>query len=242
MPMPKTAVVIGGTRRVGRWVSEALLIEDLVVHAVYRQDDTAAESCREELIKTGYDLAIHRVDATDDDALREVIDHIAGDARGLGVLVNCVGAAAAGSLLATSGNDLNGLWRSNVLSVHNAVRAAVPYLRINGGRIVNFLSVGADTARAFRHIPAYAAVKAALASYSRSLARELIPDGITVNCIALGITDLPAEEVPAINPVDLPSGRAVTQEDVAAAVWYLTGPASAQVTGTVINLSGGWAL
>jgi NAD(P)-dependent dehydrogenase (short-subunit alcohol dehydrogenase family) len=240
--MPTTAVVIGGTRRVGRWVSEALLIEGLAVHAVYRRDDTAAESCRDELGHAGYSLAIHRVDATDGDALLGVIDNIAGEVRGLGVLANCAGAAAAGSLLANSTADLSELWESNVLSVHNAVRAAVPYLRINGGRIVNFLSIGADTTRAFRHVPAYAAVKAALASYSRSLARELIPDSITVNCIALGITDLPAEDAPAIAAASLPAGRVVTQEDVAAAVWYLTGPASAQVTGTVVNLSGGWAL
>jgi len=239
--MSNAAIVVGGTRRVGRWVSEALLVHGLDVHAIYRADDAAAENCRRELLDAGYDLAIHRADAEREADLAAVVEDIAASA-GLALLVNCSGAAASGPLLATEPATLQRLWQSNVLTVHNAVRAAIPYLSASRGRIINFLSISADSARAFSHVPAYAAAKAMLASYSRSLARELALQGVTVNCIALGVTDLAAEGVAPQDPAALPAGRAVSQEDVAAAVWYLAGPAAEQVSGTVINISGGWGL
>jgi len=239
--MSNTAIVVGGTRRVGRWVSEALLVNGLDVHAIYRADDDAAARCRQELMDAGYELAVHCADATNDGALAQVIDNIAASA-GLGLLVNCAGRAASGPLLETEAAVLRGLWESNVLAVHNAVRAAAPYLRASRGRIINFLSISADITRAFHSVPAYAAAKAMLASYSRSLARELAEQQVTVNCIALGVTELAADGVPPHDFARLPAGTAVSQEDVAAAVWYLAGPAAEQVSGTVINISGGWAL
>jgi len=239
--MGKTAIVVGGTRRVGRWVSEALLVNDFRVHALYRGDDGAAELFRRELQAAGYELTIYRADATDNAALQQVVDGIAADS-GLDLLVNCAGQAASGTLLGTDPELLRDLWESNVLTVHNAVLAAVPHLKASRGNIVNFLSISADTERAFHQVPAYAAAKAMLASYSRSLARELAAAQVRVNCIALGVTELPAEGVPAKDTGELPAGRAVGQEDVAAALWYLIDPAATQVSGTVINLSGGWGL
>lgn len=240
--MGRTAIVVGGTRRVGRWVSEALLIEGFEVHAVYRQDDDAAERVRSELGAAGHTLHTHRADAADELAIADALQRIAGEGRDLSILVNCCGPAAQGQLLDTSSAHAESLWRGNVLAVHNAVRAAVPLMASDGGRVINFLSIGGDTARAFRQVPLYAAAKAMLASYSRSLARELAPHGVTVNCIALGATSLSPENVPAVPADSLPSGKYVVQEDVAAAIWYLIGPASAQTTGSVLNLSGGWAL
>lgn len=239
--MGNIAIVVGGTRRIGRWVSEALLVNEYEVHALYREDDAAAELCRTELQQSGYTLHTHRVDAADAEALAEVINSIAAGAE-LALLVSCAGLAASGPLLNTSTEDLFKLYESNVATAHNAVMAVMPHMRKPGGRIINFLSIGADTARAFRYVPAYAAAKAMLASYSRSLARELAPQGVTVNCLALGIAEIEPEDVPGTEAGKLPSGRAVNQEDLAAAIWYLAGPSAEQVTGTVLNVSGGWAL
>jgi 3-oxoacyl-[acyl-carrier protein] reductase len=240
--MQTVAIVVGGTRRVGRWVSEALLVQGAQVHAIYRSNEQAASQATDELAAAGLELHTHRADATDDAAIAEAVRLISGDAGRIGVLVNCAGPADEGRLLESDAAQTEALWRGNVLTVHNAAVATVPLMRGGVGRIINFLTIGADTARAFRQIPLYAAAKAMLASYSRSLARELAPDGITVNCIALGATSLPAESVPAVDAAALPTGTQVSQEDVAAAVWYLTGPASGQLTGSVLNLSGGWAL
>lgn len=240
--MQTVAIVVGGTRRVGRWVSEALLVQGAQVHAIFRQDSAAAAEAQSELGAAGHVLHTHHADATDGRAIAETVRLIAGDAGRVSVLVNCAGPAGEGRLLEHDGDQVEALWRGNVLTVHNAVAATVPLMRGGAGRIINFLSVGADRARAKQQVPVYAACKAMLENYSRSLARELAPDGITVNCIALGVTTLPFEGAPAVDTAKLPTRRAVSSEDVAAAIWYLTGPASAQTTGSVLNLSGGWAL
>jgi NAD(P)-dependent dehydrogenase (short-subunit alcohol dehydrogenase family) len=236
------AVVVGGTRRVGRWCSEALLVGGHEVYAVFRSDQASADRCAAELAAGGFTLHLRQADAADEAAVAGVIDSVAAQAGGLGILVNAAGPSLSGPASAASAAELEALWRGNVLAVHNVSRAALRYLRLGGGRIVNFLSAGTDSARSFHSIPLYAASKAMLASYSRSLARETAGHGVTVNCISLGVTDLPAEGAPAYAEDQLPTGRYVTQDDVAAALWYLTGPASGQVTGSVLNLAGGFGL
>lgn len=245
--MARSAIVIGGTRRVGRWASEALLVAGCQVQAVFRQDSAAAQEFAAELAQGGYALGLQRADVTDELQARDAVANAAQAAGGLDTLIYCPGAALTGAVMAANGAELERIWRSNVLGAHHCITAAVPYLRMAqkaeaGGRIVLFLSAGVDSAKAFRDVPLYAACKAMLYSYARSLARELAGSGVTVNCIALGVTELTADGAPAIDPARLPSGAAVTQEDVAAALWYLLGTGSAQVTGTVVNLGGGFGL
>jgi NAD(P)-dependent dehydrogenase (short-subunit alcohol dehydrogenase family) len=239
-----TAVVIGGTRRVGRWVSEALLVAGHRTYAVFRSDQAAADEAAEQLAAGGYTLHLRQMDATDEQGISSVIESIAVAEGGIGLLVNCAGPSICGRIGEVDAKQFEALWRGNVLAVHNATRAAVRFLSVNegGGRIINFLSAGSETQRSFSSIPLYAACKAMLASYSRSLARELAGQGVTVNCISLGVTNLVAEGAPGYEADQLPSGQYVTQDDVAAAIWYLSGPASGQTTGSVLNLAGGFGL
>ena len=240
--MQGVAIVVGGTRRVGRWVSEALLVEGYQVHALFRSDVSAAQSFQQKMRTAKYDAHTHQIDATKAASLTDLVQAIAEGAGGINLLVNATGAANSGSLVATSAEELTALYQGNMLSVHNAVTACVPYLRKDGGRIINFLSAGVDSGKAFSQVPAYAAAKSMLHSYSRSLARELAGDHVTVNCIALGITELAPEGAPGVDAEKLPMGKAVSLEDVASAIWYLAGPGAKQLTGTVLNLSGGWGL
>ncbi len=238
----KTALVIGGTRRVGRWVSESLLVAGYNVAAVYREQEETALRFRAEMQAAGYMLDVIQTDATDAAECSDVVQSVAAAGEGLDVLAICTGAAAHGPLTATSSSEFERIWQANVLAAHNAVIAAKPFIRLKQGRIIMFLTAGAETMKAYRDIPVYGACKAMLSSYCRSLAREMAAHKSTVNCVALGVTDLPAEGVPSIDHDKLPTGEPVTQDDVCAAIWYLTGPASRQTTGTVINLGGGFGL
>lgn len=236
-----SAVVVGGTRRIGRWVSTALGASGRAVHALYRSDHAAAAQLKTEAEAAGWDLQIHQADALDAAALHKLLDQLAAAAGSIDILVNSAGPSAQGRITDSPADVLSQLWAGNVLSVHHAVLAALPHMP-SGGRIISFVHAGADSIRAYRDVALYATCKTALVVYSRSLARELQQRGITVNCIALGITTQPAEGAPDMLKSAQRDGYAIGADDVAAAVRYLVSPGTAQLTGTVLNLSGGFAL
>jgi 3-oxoacyl-[acyl-carrier protein] reductase len=96
--------------------------------------------------------------------------------------------------------------------------------------------------KAFRDLPAYAACKAMLESYTRSLAKELAGDRITVNCIALGMTELPPDGAPDYKQTAESTWRRIGQADIAALIRYLASEESSGMTGAVIPLGGGFGL
>lgn len=241
------ALVVGGTRRIGRWASEALLEDGWQVIAAYRRDKEAAEAWRREQAKKGAQASppdLWQVDFADSVQVAESAGRRFGPAPAtLDLLVCAGGPSASGPLSETSPLELEALWRGNLLLVHNAVQLCLPALRRSqrGARIVLFSVAGAGR-RAFRDIPAYAACKAMLESYARSLARELAPAAIAVNCVALGVTELPPEGAPLYGAEKLPAGRPVNAEDLQALLRYLAGPQASQLTGAILPLSGGFGL
>jgi 3-oxoacyl-[acyl-carrier protein] reductase len=246
MPPPEhtgqpLAVVAGGTRRIGRWASEALLELGYAVIALYRTGDEAAAEFRRWAEQRRFELSTTRLDCTDPAAVTEWVGRELG-AQTVDMLVASLGQGASGSIVTTTPDDFSALWRSNVLAVHNLVHSLAPLLRQPGGKVVTFAIPGADSVRGFREVPLYGACKSALVSYTRSLARELAPRGISANCIALGITALAAEGVPAYDPAKLPAGRAVQQAELAALLRFLASPEAGQLTGSVLPLSGGFGL
>ncbi|MCC7477232.1 SDR family oxidoreductase [bacterium] len=238
--MADKAVIVGGTRRVGRWCSEALLAAGWSVLALYRSGADEAAAFHAELEAAGLPLGIAQADAASEGALKQPLEDYCG-ADPLRLLVYSAGPASRGPLSALDSAGLEDLWRANVLGFHNAVRSSLQHMQ-RGSAIIGFISAGNETLRAYREVAAYGACKTMLASYCRSLARELAPRGIAVNCIALGVTDLPPEGVPAISADAIPAGELVGQEDLARALWQLSRADSAVLTGSVINLGGAFGL
>lgn len=246
-PSPRAALITGGTRRIGSWASEALLEDGWRVQAVYRSDEAAAGAFYAQMQRRfgpeARGLSLFSADMADESAALAAAQNCAAVQGGIDLLVCAAGPALTAALSATSAAEMEGLWRGNVLAAHNAVRACLPWLSqsAGGGRVILFSVAGAGQ-RAFREIPAYSACKAMLESVARSLARELAPEGISVNCIALGITSLPPDGAPLYPAERLPTGRAVEQRDLAALLRYLAGPESGQLSGAVLPLSGGFGL
>ena len=138
---------------------------------------------------------------------------------------------------------LERLFAVNVGGVTAAVRAAVPFMG-KGGRIITIGSVAGDTSPVAGFAD-YSATKAAVASYSRGWSRDLGAKGITVNTVQPGPidTDMAPQDGPVADMLKAGTalGRYGKPEEVAAAVAFLASPAAAYITGTTLNVDGGFA-
>lgn len=238
-PAP-TAVVTGGAGGVGRVIVERLARDGRVV--VLDLDEGRLERGRAstDAAAVAWVRADICVRASVDDALQRLPDGFAGPLT----LVNCAGVGPSyRAALELDEEDVLRVMRVNVIGALSVARAMVPAMAAAGwGRIVNISSVTASGG--WRARSEYAASKAALESFSASLAAELGIHGITVNCVAPGHmrTELTATGAIPWDPIidRTVLGRLVEPAEVAEAVAYLTGAAAAGVTGAVLRVDAGY--
>ncbi|HLN81494.1 MAG TPA: glucose 1-dehydrogenase [Thermoanaerobaculia bacterium] len=243
----KTALVTGGSRGIGRAAAEILAAAGARVAINYKANDAAAEAfVRETRAAGGEALALAGDVGNPREAHQLVSDVVAAWGR-LDVLVNNAGIweeDEAGS------GDLD-VWKRtldvNVLGAHVVTDAAIPHLERERGSIV-FVSSTAGQRGEARH-SAYAASKGALISYTKSLATELGPRGIRVNCVAPGWVDtemtaraLGDPDARAEIERAIPLGRVATPGDVAGAILFLVSDLARHVQGEILNVNGGSVL
>jgi 3-oxoacyl-[acyl-carrier protein] reductase len=247
----KLAVVTGGGSGIGRACAHRLAeAGSRVVVADLNLD--GAESVVEELRAGGADALAVRADVTSLDANAEMVARTVEHFGALDVLVCNAGLATSPQPFeSTSPEVFERVMRVNVTSVFLGVRAAVTALRASGNAsvIVTASVMGLRTRPGFA---AYAASKAAVIHLANTLALELAPDGIRVNCVAPVATDTPmlktfigdqdedAGRAKFIGSV--PLGRLATPEDIASAVAFLASSEASFITGTVLPVDGGRAL
>jgi len=236
----RVALVTGGTRGIGSAVTLALTAGGARVYAVYRSDDAAAAELAGRI---GDPLVTVRADVADPQAAASAVDRAVQESGRLDILVNCAGGATDRLLLRATPSYVRDTLALNLESVIHTSRAALPaMLKQRYGRIVSLGSVVAGSGNPGQAV--YAAAKAGIEGFTRSLAREVALKGITVNCVAPGWidTDL-TSAVPGAareRAIDAtPAGRAGTPEEVADAVLFLASNRAAYVTGTVLQVNGG---
>jgi 3-oxoacyl-[acyl-carrier protein] reductase len=243
----RTALVTGGSRGIGRAAAEMLAAAGARVAINYRTSDAAADDfVRTTRSSGGEALALAGDVGRPGEARQLVADVIAAWDR-LDVLVNNAGIweeDEAGS------GDLE-VWERtfavNVLGAHAVTDAAIPFLERERGSIV-FVSSTAGQRGEARH-SAYAASKGALISYTKSLATELGPRGIRVNCVAPGWVDTAMTAAALGDPREraaieesIPVGRIGVPQDVAGAILFLASDLARHVQGEVLNVNGGSVL
>ena len=243
----RTALVTGGSRGIGRAVAELFGRAGARVVVAYRADAEAANVVAREVSLAGGEAKAIAADVSDPaEARRLVRDALAAGGR-LDILVVSAGiweedVAGAGSL-ATWDRAI----AVNLRGAFLVTDAAIPHLEKTAGSIV-FISSTAGQRGEARH-SAYAATKGALISYTKSLAVELGPRGIRVNCVAPGWveTDMTREalaDAPARREIErsIPLGRVAQPADIAGPVLFLVSDLARHVQGEVVNVNGGSVL
>jgi NAD(P)-dependent dehydrogenase (short-subunit alcohol dehydrogenase family) len=241
--MDRSVLVTGASRGIGAATAQAFAAAGDRVAVHYGSSRSAAEAVLAGLPGTGHVLA--HADLADATAILSMVDEAASALGSIDVLVNNAGIYAAHPIRGSSYDEWQQAWSEtlavNLIGVANTTWCAVRHMT-RGGRIINVSSRGAF--RGEPNQPAYGASKAAVVSFTQSLARSLGPEGIAVTAIAPGwtTTDMAAEALAGEGynrrRLESPLERVATPDEVAAAILYLASPQAEFATGTVLDFNG----
>jgi 3-oxoacyl-[acyl-carrier protein] reductase len=237
------AVVTGGTRGIGLAVAKRLVADGYDVLLTYRGDAEAAEAAKSELSGSDRQVEAIAADISTAEGAGVTIEAAMQQLGRLDVLVNNAGITRDTLLMRMNDEDWDDVLATNLKGAFLTSKAAIrPMLRQRSGRIVNVSSVVGQVGNAGQ--ANYAAAKAGLIGFTKSLAKEVGSRGITVNAIAPGFIDtrmtagLP-DETKATILERTPLNRFGAPEDVAGAVAFLIGPDASFITGHTLTVDGG---
>ncbi len=240
----RSVIVTGGTKGLGLAITTRLVREGYRVIAVARQESEAFAALRGCADAKAGALHFCAFDLTDLDAMPGFVAATAKRFGPLYGLVNNAGLGTSGVLATMPERQIEALLRLNVASPIALTKGVVRAMMVTGGggRIVNMSSIVASTG--YSGLSVYAATKAALVGFTRSLARELGPLGITVNCVAPGFVATEMTQELNAGQRDKIARRSALRRlaepsDVAAAIRYLLSEEAGNVTATVMTIDAG---
>ncbi|MFF1822717.1 SDR family NAD(P)-dependent oxidoreductase [Kribbella sp. NPDC058245] len=241
--MDRAVLITGASRGIGAATAHAFAADGDRVAVHYSSSRESAEKVLAALPGDGHVL-VH-ADLADADAVQAMVDEAAAGLGRIDVLVNNAGVYHPHRIRETTYAEWQQAWTDtlavNLLGPANATWCAVRHMS-RGGRIINVSSRGAF--RGEPNQPAYGASKAAIVSFTQSLARALGPEGIAVTAIAPGwtTTDMAAENLAGEGydrrRLESPLERVAAAPEVAAAILYLASPAAEFATGTILDFNG----
>ncbi len=242
MSETRIALVTGASRGIGRAIAARLGKEGFTVVGTATSDGGA------EAIATWFDEAGIRgggmkLDVADDDSVAEVVKVVEERYGVITVLVNNAGITRDNLLMRMKPDEWNAVIETNLNSLYRVCKACVRgMMKARWGRIVNITSVVGVSGNAGQ--TNYSAAKAGMIGFTKSLAQEIGPRGITVNAVAPGFIDTDmTRELPEAQRKQLlaaiPLGRLGQPEEIASAVAFLVSDDAAYVTGTTLHVNGG---
>ncbi len=238
----RVSLVTGASRGIGRATAVALATGGGRVALGGRDETALAETARQVQAAGGEPLAV-ALDVTDAASIKDGVAAVMAAWGRIDHLVNNAGVSRDGLLMRYRPADWQQVTDTNLGGVYRVSKEVLPaMLKARQGRMVNVASVIGETGNPGQ--TAYAASKAGIIGFTKSLAREVASRGITVNCVAPGYidTDMTQSMGEAAREdmlARIPLGRAGSPEDVAGAITYLLSDAAAYVTGAVLRVNGG---
>ena len=236
------ALVTGASRGIGQAILHALARAGMKVVGT-ATTDAGADSISAALTAAGLAGRGAKLDVRDGAAVDALLAEIEAKEGALAVLVNNAGITRDNLLMRMKDEEWDDILATNLTPVFRLSKSVIrPMMKARYGRIINITSVVGHAGNAGQ--TNYSAAKAAVAGFSKSLAREVGSRGITVNCVAPGFidTDMTRARSEAQREAllgNIPAGRLGSAEDVAAAVAFLASPAAAYITGETLHVNGG---
>jgi len=238
----QVAIVTGASRGIGEAIADALAGAGAVVVGT-STSEKGAEGISNRLAQKNAKGAGRVLDVREAAACAAFVDKVAADFGPVGILVNNAGSTRDNLLARMKDEEWDDIQATNLRSVFLLSRAVLRgMMKARAGRIVNVTSVVAFTGNPGQ--TNYAAAKAGMVGFSKSLAREVGSRNITVNCVAPGFIETDMTRALAEDQVkrlveSVPLGRLGKVEDIAQAVLFLCSPAAAYVTGATLHVNGG---
>ncbi len=236
--MGRVAIVTGGTRGIGKAISRMLSDAGYTVASVYGHDDKTAEKFRSE---TG--MPVYKINVADFDGCETGVRQIENDLGPIDVLVNNAGITRDGTLQRMTKDAWREVVETNLGSCFNMCHAVFEGMRERRfGRIVNIGSINGQAGQ-YGQVN-YAAAKSGIHGFTKALAQEGAPRGITVNAVAPGYVDTDMVAAVPANVLEkivarIPIGRLGRPEEIARGVLFLVSDEAGFVTGSTLSINGG---
>ncbi|MCR5013056.1 MAG: 3-oxoacyl-[acyl-carrier-protein] reductase [Lachnospiraceae bacterium] len=242
----KTALVTGAGRGIGKAIAKKLASLGATVVVNYSGSKEKAEETVAEIVEAGGSAEAMQCDVSDFKACEELAKAVVAKYGKLDILVNNAGVTRDGLLMGMSEDDYDKVLDTNLKGAFNMTRHfSRVFLKQRSGRIINISSVSGVMGNAGQ--ANYSASKAGLIGLTKSVARELAGRGVCVNAVAPGfietdMTNALKEDAKTKLIENIPLGRIGKPDDIAEAVAFLAGDASAYITGQVLCVDGGMAI
>jgi len=240
----RVALVTGGSRGIGRTIVETLAGAGMTVAFTYRENAAAAAEVIAGTLPSK--VFAEAVDVRDASACAAFAEKVTERAERIDVLVNNAGVIRDNTLGLLEDDDVRVVLETNVMGAFNMTRAIAPYMiSARRGKIINVSSVAGE--KGGRGQTNYAASKGALNAFTRALAVELAPRGITVNAVAPGVIDTDLSRPVREQAGDQALSRILLRrfgrpEEVAYAVWFLASHYADYITGEILHVDGGFKM
>jgi 3-oxoacyl-[acyl-carrier protein] reductase len=239
----KIAIITGASRGIGKGIAEKFISQGATVVFTYASSDDKARALEAELAAQGGTAKGYKSDAADFNAAQALIDQVVADFGTVDILVNNAGITRDTLLMRMSEEQWDEVMRVNLKSVFNLTKAVIkPMLKAKAGSIINMSSVVGVKGNAGQ--ANYAASKAGIIGFTKSVAAELGSRNIRCNAIAPGFIE--TEMTGALDEKTvqewrnaIPLKRGGTTEDVANATLFLASDMSAYITGQTLHVCGG---